>query len=75
MQSNLGPGFGQAPLLFEKLVWLNSREAAAYLRKSPGALRIHVHRGHVSAQKWHRRLYFRRSDLDRLLVNPQEGGS
>jgi hypothetical protein len=60
--------------IFDNLVWLNSREAADYLRKSPGAIRIHVHRGHIKAHKWYRRLYFRKADLDRLLMNPSQGG-
>ena len=59
---------------FEKLVWLTSREAAEYLRKSVGALRIHVHRGNIEAHKWHRRLYFKKIDLDRMLMNPRKGG-
>lgn len=63
------------PPLFDNLVWLNSKEAAEYLRKSTGALRIHVHRGHIRAHKWHRRLYFRRADLDRLLMAPSQGGA
>ena len=61
---------------FDKLVWLTSKEAAEYLRKSIGALRVHVHRGHIQVHKWHRRLYFKRVDLDRMLVtqSPSQGG-
>ena len=53
--------------LFENLVWLNSQDAANYLRKTVGALRAAVCRGQVRAYKWQRRLYFKRSELDRLL--------
>jgi len=67
MSLNSGPGFGQAPLLFENLVWLNSEEAAEYLRMSVGALRTALCRGQIGARKWRRRLYFQRAELDRLL--------
>ncbi|MBU6375070.1 MAG: helix-turn-helix domain-containing protein [Bdellovibrionales bacterium] len=53
--------------LFDKLVWMTSEEAARYLRKSIGALRTAVCRGQIRARKWRRRLYFRRTELDRML--------
>lgn len=53
--------------IFENLVWLSSAEAAAYLRKTSGAIRIAVCRGHLPAHKWRRRLYFKKSDLDFVL--------
>lgn len=53
--------------LFENLVWLNSQDAANYLRKTVGALRVMVCRGQLRAYKWKRRLYFKRSELDRLI--------
>lgn len=49
------------------LVWLNSKEAARYLRKTENALRIMVHRGYLAPSKFRSRLYFRREQLDRLL--------
>lgn len=49
------------------LIWLDSKEAAAYLRKSANALRIMVYRGHIRPRKFRRRLYFLRVELDRLL--------
>jgi hypothetical protein len=49
---------------------MTSAEAAKYLRKSTGALRVMVCRGHIRARKFHRRLYFKRWELDRL---QQEG--
>ncbi len=70
----IGPSLG-GPVFFDNLVWLTSKEAAEYLRKSAGALRIHVHRGHIRCQKWRNRLYFRRVDLDRMLMSPSQGGS
>lgn len=54
--------------LFENLVWLNSKDAANYLRKTAGALRTAVCRGQIRAYKWRRRLYFKKSELDRLLA-------
>ena len=53
--------------IFDNLVWLTSVEAAIYLRKSPGAIRTAVCRGQLRCRKWRRRLYFKRSELDRLL--------
>jgi excisionase family DNA binding protein len=60
--------------LFENLVWMTSEEAAQYLRKSVGALRTAVCRGHLNARKWRRRLYFKRSELDRLLETSEFKG-
>lgn len=54
-------------LLFDNLEWLNSEEAARFLRKSVGALRVMVHRGQIRARRFRRRLYFRKSELDDLL--------
>jgi len=74
MLPNSGPGSGQAPSFFENLVWLDSEEAAEYLRMSIGALRTAVCRGQIGARKWRRRLYFRRAELDRLLETSQNKG-
>ena len=61
------PMFGASESLFDNLVWMTSEEAASYLRKTVGALRVAVCRGQIRARKWRRRLYFKRSDLDRML--------
>ena len=53
--------------LLQELTWLNSQEAAKYLRKSVNALRIMVFRGYLRPRKFRRRLYFRKIELDRLL--------
>jgi hypothetical protein len=53
--------------IFDNLIWLNSKEAALYLRKSYGALKVMVHRGQVRARKFQNRLYFKRSELDELI--------
>ena len=44
-------------------IWLNSNEAAFYLRMSVNALRIHVFRGHIPAYKIGRRLRFKLREL------------
>ena len=54
-------------MLFNNLKWMTTNEAAAYLRKSTNALRTAVCRGHIKARKFRRRLYFKRSELDRLI--------
>ena len=53
--------------VLERLTWLDSNEAAKYLRKTANALRIMVYRGYLRPRKFRRRLYFRRIELDRLL--------
>jgi len=55
------------PPFFENLVWMNSKEAAQYLRMTAGALRTAVCRGQLRARKWRRRLFFKKVDLDLLL--------
>ena len=52
---------------FDRLTWLDSKEAATYLRKTANALRIMVYRGYIRPRKFRRRLYFRKVELDRLL--------
>jgi hypothetical protein len=53
--------------VLERLTWLDSNEAAKYLRKTANALRIMVYRGYLRPRKFRRRIYFRRLELDRLL--------
>lgn len=54
-------------LLFDNLIWLNSKEAAQYLRVSPEALRVLVYRGVIKPYKLGRRSRFKREDLDKLI--------
>lgn len=56
---------------FDNLEWLNSKEAAFYLRKSYGALKVMVHRGQLKARKHRNRLYFKKTELDELLETSQ----
>ena len=53
--------------LFDKLKWLNTKEAALYLRTTAGALRTRVCRGTLKAYHYGTALRFLRSDLDRCL--------
>lgn len=53
--------------LFENLIWLNSHEAAEYLRTSKGGLRQMVYRGLLKPYKLGRSSRFKRSELDKLI--------
>ena len=55
----------------EKDRWLNTKEAAEFLRLTPNALRILVHRAQVKYYKFGRRLRFRENDLANLFL-PKE---
>lgn len=59
---------------FENQVWLSSEEAAIYLRRSVGQVRNMVYRGQLEHRKFCRRLYFRRTDLDRAIETSIDGG-
>lgn len=48
--------------------WLDTRAAASYLRMTPNALRIAVHRGLIPARRLGRRLRFSRSEIDARLT-------
>jgi len=55
-----------AKLFFDNRIpgeWLSTKEAAAYLRSTPNALRILVHRGKLRAFKFGRQLRFRMPNL------------
>ena len=54
-------------LLFDKLKWMNSKEAATYIRVSISQLRNMVWRGQIKCYHLKNRLRFLRSDLDVLL--------
>ena len=67
-------GEDSSAALFDNFVWMTSKEAAAYLRKSVNALRTAVCRGQITARKWRRSLYFKRTELDHLLETSQQIG-
>lgn len=53
--------------LFKNRIWVDAKEAADYLRISVGSLRNAVYRKQIIARKFRRRLYFKISELNRLL--------
>lgn len=56
----------------ENTRWLDTDEAAEFLRLTPNALRILVHRAQVKYFKFGRRLRFRQCDLLSLLQPKEE---
>ncbi len=56
-------------VLFDKLKWMTSKEAAFYLRVSVGQLRNIVWRGQIKCSRIGNRLRFLRSDLDQSIVS------
>ena len=59
-----------------RIVWLDSREAAEYLRISVNNLRVKVSRGEIPVHgRLGRTWRFRREELDKLLETPFKGGS
>lgn len=61
-------------LLFENLIWLTTKEAAVYLRKSVNAIHLLVNRKQLRARKFNNRLYFKKKELDYVLETSQSSG-
>jgi hypothetical protein len=57
----------RSPMLFDNRIWLSTDEAAKYLGKTKNAMWILLSRGLLIKRKWRRRLYFKKTELDRLL--------
>jgi excisionase family DNA binding protein len=53
--------------LFENLTWMNTQEAANYLRITVNSLRIKVSRGEVKPCHLGKSLRFKRTELDKLM--------
>ncbi len=66
---NSGGGLQRQPSLFDNQKWVDTKGAASYLKISVGSLRNAVYRKQVIARKFRRRLYFKVSELNRLLEN------
>ncbi len=61
---NIGP---QGPQLFDNFIWLNTKEAAEYLRSTPKQIRKWVYQGKIKAYKLlGKSLRFKKTDLDLL---------
>ena len=54
-------------MLFDKLKWMTSKEAAFYIRVSVGQLRNMVWRRQIKCYRLKNRLRFMRNDLDTVL--------
>ena len=63
------PVDNNSTMLFENLKWVDTKEAAQFLRVSVGSLRNMVYRRQVRARKFRRKLYFKVSELNRLIEN------
>ena len=61
------PHCGEQPEFFDKLIWLSTKEAAAYLRISIGSLKNRIYRGEVFPKKFGKLNRFLKKDLDRLV--------
>lgn len=66
-QYSKGDEADASKLLFDNLYWMTTNEAATYLRMSVNAIRTAVCRGDIRPRKFRRRLYFKRSELDRFI--------
>lgn len=64
----------RASLLFENLIWLTTKEAAVYLRKSVNAVHILVNRKQLKARKFQNRLYFKKKELDYVIETSNFNG-
>ncbi|HLE12845.1 MAG: hypothetical protein A2504_00420 [Bdellovibrionales bacterium RIFOXYD12_FULL_39_22] len=60
--------------LFNNLIWLTTKEASVYLRKSVNAIHTLVSRRKLRARKFTNRLYFKRDELDYLIETSQLKG-
>ncbi len=56
----------------EKTEWLNSSEAAQYLRVSVNSIKTMVYRGQIRVHKLGRRSRFHRHELERMIVLPAQ---
>lgn len=57
----------QGPQLFDNFIWLNTKEAAEYLRSTPKQIRKWVYQGKIKAYKLlGKSLRFKKTDLDLL---------
>jgi len=60
-------------MIFDRLKWMTSKEAAVYLRISVGSLRNLVYRKQIRTHYLGNRLRFLRSDLDQLIFSHKGG--
>lgn len=65
--ANLNSEGATTPKFFENLKWLTVSEAAIYLRRTSGAVKNLIYRGHIRPRKWAGRVYINRDELDRKI--------
>lgn len=58
---------------FNNLIWLNTNEAAEYLRVSPENIRVLVYRGVIRAYKFNNRNRFKREELSLAIESSLKG--
>ena len=61
--------FSAETTLFDSLIWLDTKEAAKFLRRSIGQIRNMVYRGQLKARRFHGRLLFKKSELHSQVEN------
>lgn len=71
--SGFAEAYGSA-MFFDNLIWLTTKEAAVYLRRSVNAIHILVSRRKLRARKFSNRLYFKKEELDYLIETSQLKG-
>ncbi|MCF8060742.1 MAG: helix-turn-helix domain-containing protein [Bacteriovoracaceae bacterium] len=57
----------RSDVIFDNLIWLTTREASVYLRRSVNAVHTLVSRGQLKARKFSNRLYFKKEELDYMI--------
>jgi len=68
MVTPINSGSADPDLLFENCIWLNSKEAADYLRTTSKQIRNWVYQGKIRAYRLlGHKLLFRKSDLNLLI--------
>ena len=67
-------GSNESEMFFNNLIWLTTKEASIYLRKSVNALHTLVSRGHIRARKFRNRLYFNKKELAYLIETAEFRG-
>lgn len=58
-----------------RMTWMNTKEAAQYLRRTEAAFRAMIQKGYIRPRKFHRRLYFKRTELDRAIESAHALGN
>ena len=60
--------------VFNNLVWLTTKEASVYLRRSVNSIHALVSRKKLRARKFCKKLYFKKEELDYLIeTSPIKG--